>query len=297
LPRYAKAFYFGVILIGTIVFALGWSFNAEYQAGTSKDYEPLEGTLQLGWTPDVTYPLQYFTIQINVIENRVWMEYGFTYQKSGEYVLQILLPFTLEGDQGKGASGENWSLLNAYPYGSIVRVIYEVNSTSVGFRGAYFSRGFRVNQTLAFANRGTYTLVLPIGADVAQQLTDKMASFIPFVGICGQGTRENVVEIVAPSGAVMAQTAPRDPAIDVPMNRSFLIFRWDLGHSLPTIAVTYTIPSETDHFAGLSFMSGLLIGIGFGLVTDGVVRSYEEETHLWILNRIRRSDTASATEP
>jgi hypothetical protein len=93
LPRYAKAFYLCLILIGTVILAKGWADYSEYQAGVSNDYEPLRGTLQLGWIPtNVTYPMQYFTIGVDVTRSRVSLEYAFTYAKAGLYVLQVLLP-------------------------------------------------------------------------------------------------------------------------------------------------------------------------------------------------------------
>lgn len=279
-----------MILIGTVILAVGGSFYAEYQAGVSNDYEPLRGTLQLGWIPvNVTYPMQYFTLQVDITRNRVWLNYGFTYAKSGLYVLQVLLPFTLKGECGRGPSGEDWICLNVYPYGSIVRVVYQANYTGVGYDGAFFERLFDVNQTLAFHSHGTYNIVLPLGAVIPIPLSDGMASFTPWVPVMGSGTADNTVEVVVPFGAVLAQTAPRDPVIVPPENRSLLVLRWSLGHSLPAIAITYTLPGEADHFTYLSFMSGLLIGIGIGVIVDGVVRSYEEETHIWIWNRIRRT--------
>jgi hypothetical protein len=215
--------------------------------------------------------------------------YAFTYAKAGLYVLQVLLPFTVTGKDGKGQSGESWVHLNVYPYGSIVRVTYEANYSGVGYDSAWFERLFDVNQTLAFHSHGTYNIVLPLGTGIAVPLSDGMASFTPYVPVMGNGAAENTVEVAVPFGAVLAQAAPGDPVMVQPENRSLILFRWSLGHSLSAIAITYTLPGEADHFTYLSFMSGLLIGIGIGVIVEGVVKSYEEETHIWIWNRIRKT--------
>lgn len=206
----------------------GISCWSQVNLGVSKNYEALRGTLQLGWFPSGTYPTQAFRIQIDLTRNRVYLEYLFTYLNSGRYVLQILLPFTLQQDLTTSPqSDQAWSFVNVHPYGSIVRVDYEGENSGEGYAGGYLTHLFVFNQTLFYCNRGTYSILLPLGADTQRAITDKMAELSPFVGITGGGA-ENAVEIVAPFTSVLVQAIPSDIVVNVPSNRTLLIFRWNL---------------------------------------------------------------------
>ncbi len=227
-----------------------------------------QGTLIVGWIPipNRIYLDQWFTLELDVVRRTAVIQYDISFTEPGQYILQVYFPFTVQSmsspTQPPGPG--SWTFVNVNPYGSIVRVTYQANPSDFdqyGIAGARLSTILQLNQSIAQNNRGTYTMLLPAHRGTPAPLSDVAFSLLPRVGVVDSGARHNVYHVYLPPEAVVVQTLPPNPSLDIAQDNS-LELTWELGNSLPALDITYSMLREVGDYASLAFWGGIFIGIG-----------------------------------
>lgn len=263
--RNPKSIFVGLLLLGVV-----FSFTGvlSYLESIPNADSLTQGTLIVGWVPipGRIYLDQWFTLELDVVRRTALIQYDISFTEPGQYILQVYFPFTVQSMSSptQPSGPGSWTFVNVLPYGSIVRVAYQANSSDFdkyGIAGAGFSTILHLNQSIAQNNRGTYTMLLPAHRGIPAPLSDVASSLLPRVGVVDSGARHNVYHVYLPPEAVVVQTLPANPSLDIAQDNS-LELTWDLGNFLPALDITYSMLREVGDYAGHAFWGGIFIGIG-----------------------------------
>jgi hypothetical protein len=284
-----------MLLAGIALFCLGLYFSPF----TTSAYEPLQGTLALGWVSPDGKPVegiprvqnQQFTISVDATSRTLWIQYVFTAYIPGDYWFQAIVPFTL-AYEAQAYGNATWNFLNVYPYGSIIRIHYVIdpyNWTNPRFLTPLLSTSFQINQSFIYDDRGTYTITLPYGQGIPYEISQAAESWSPGIGVTDGGTQANIIEVSIPVNSVLVQAIPGNPSIERPGNYpSILFLKWTFDSQLPMVVVSFTMPNELDRYANRSLVFGLLIGSGVGIAADGFTRCYyDTKLFGWIWKKVK----------
>lgn len=272
----------GFGLVGGFIGALSW---LDYLSGLPQPKPHGETGILLGYHPIQDVTEIGLGLSANPVTRSVSVTVHMTLTAAGNYSYMMTLPYHIVSKSSY--DDVDWNVIKV---GSGSIIIARFSHQAVGDPRTLRAT-FVVEEPIAQSNFGSYSIDIPLGGSISNDLSEEIEKLPVRVPIVGSGAHYYDVSLAIPSTATITSSTHEIYRRNF-FNQNGIEMQglWLRIKSLEPIFVQYVLPGETHRYQRDALFTGLFMGMGIPLMVTGFFE-YARETHI-----NGRNQSGSSTE-